>query len=242
MRRFADSMAWADERGFAIDAALDSRMAFVRRTYAHLLAELVGVALVVMLALRTPALQSLGVALLRNPLVYIGAFFGVALVTRKMLEGHRSVGVQYAAAGIWVFFFGLLLTPLAMIAERATGSYAILGEGAILTGCVFTGLTAYVFFTKKDFSFLRGALWMVSWLLVGVAVVSWVFGWGFGAGGSIVYSGICVLLMGGWVLHDTSKVLHHRAVNQYVAASVDLLIDFVYMFIHIVLILLNSRK
>jgi hypothetical protein len=158
-----------------------------------------------------------------------------------MLEGSRSMGVQYAAAGIWVFFLGLLLTPLALVVRHATGSFAILGEAAVLTGCVFTGLTAYVFFTKKDFSFLRGALWLLSWLALGVGLLLTVFG-GLGGGGSIVYSVLWVVLLGGWVLHDTSKVLHHRHVSQYVAASVDLLIDFVYMFIHIVSILLSSRR
>jgi FtsH-binding integral membrane protein len=233
-------MAWSEDRGFAISAALDARMAFVRRTYAHLLAELVGVALVVYLGTQSAAMQRLALGM--NPILVIGAFFVVALVTRKMLEGHRSMAVQYAAAGLWVLLLGLLVTPLAIVAQVATGSYAVLGEGAILTGCAFTGITAYVFFTKKDFSFLRGALWMVSWLMAGFAVVSWIAGWGLGAGSSIAYSAVGVVLMGGWVLHDTSNVLHHRNVKQHVAASVDLLIDFVYMFIHIVSILLNSRR
>jgi FtsH-binding integral membrane protein len=241
MRRFSDSLAWREERGFAIDAAMDARMGFVRRTYAHLLGELAGVALVVYVALETPALQQVALTLLSSWIVYILAFFGVSLLTRKMLEGTRSMAVQYAAAGIWVFFLGLLVTPLAIIAERLTGSLAVLGEGAILTGCVFAGITAYVFFTKKDFSFLGGALWMVSWLLLGVGFCAWIFG-GIGATGSIVYSGACVVLLGGWVLHDTSKILHHRHIGQHVAASVDLLVDFVYMFIHIVSILLNSRR
>jgi FtsH-binding integral membrane protein len=235
-------MAWAEDRGFAIHAAVDARMAFVRKTYAHLLAELVGVAAIVAIAIRTPALEQLALGLLSRWYVPLLALFGISLVTRKMLEGHRSIPVQYAAAGLWVFFFGLFLTPLALVAKHLTGSYAVLGEAAILTGCAFTGLTAYVFVTRKDFSFLGGALWMGSLLLLGVGVVSIVFGGGLGGGGSMVYSAFGVLLMGGWVLHDTSKVLHHRHVSEYVAGSVDLLVDFVYMFIHIASILLNSRR
>jgi FtsH-binding integral membrane protein len=235
-------MAWNEDRGFAIDAAVDARMGFVRKTYAHLLAELVAVAAVVAIGIRVPAMQQLGVALLGNPIIYIAVFFGVALLTRKMLEGDRSIGVQYAAAGIWVLFFGLLLTPLSILAAHLTGSYMVLAEAGILTGCAFTGLTAYVFYTKKDFSFLGGALSMVSWLLIGFVVLSFLFGRGFGLNGSMIYSGICVLLMSGWVLYDTSKILHHRHVNQAVAASVELLIDFVYMFIHILMLLLNRER
>lgn len=241
MRRFAESMPWADDRGFAINAAMDARMAFVRRTYAHLFAELAATALVVYVALQVPAVQQIAGAVMGRWYIYILCFFGVSLVTRKMLEGQRSIGIQYAAAVIWVLFLGLLVTPLAMIAKYQTGSYAVLGEGAILTGCVFAGITAYAFFTKKDFSYLGGALWMLSLLAFGIGMVSMIFG-GFGGSGSLIYSCAMVVLLGGWVLYDTSKVLHHRHVSQHVAASVDLLVDFVYMFIYIVSILLRSRR
>jgi len=241
MRRFADSMSWAEDRGFAISAAMDARMAFVRKTYAHLLAELIGVAAIVAVGIRVEALQEVGFALLSRWYLYIIAFFGISFVTRAMLQGQRSKGVQYAAAALWVVFLGLLVTPLAVIAQQLTGSYAVLGEAAVLTGCVFAGITAYVFYTKKDFSFIGGALWMVTWLLFGIGMVAAIFG-GLGGSGALIYSCAMVLLLGGWVLYDTSKVLHRRHVSQYVAASVDLLVDFVYMFIYILSILLNSRR
>lgn len=241
MRRFADSMTWADEKGFAINAALDSRMAFVRRTYAHLLGEIVAVGLVTTIALRTEPLAKLAMAMLGNPLIYVASFFGVSLLTRAMLAGQKSMAVQYGAAAIWVFFLGLLVTPFAMWAKIQTGSYTILGEAAILTASVFTGITAYVFFTKKDFSFLGGALWMIGWIAFGLGMILALFG-GFGNQIALFYSCGMVILMGGWVLYDTSRVLHHRHVNEHVAASVDLLVDFVYMFIYIVSILLRSRR
>jgi FtsH-binding integral membrane protein len=244
MRRFADSMTWAEDRGgFAISAALDARMAFVRKTYAHLLGELTGVAAIVAVGIRVQALQDVGFALMSRWYLYLIAFFGVSFLARAMLQGKRSMGVQYAAAALWVTFLGLLVTPLAVIAQKLTGSYAVLGEAGVLTGCAFAGITAYVFYTKKDFSFIGGALWMMTWVLFGIGMLAWIFG-GLGGSGtaSLLYSCAMVLLLGGWVLYDTSKVLHRRHVSQYVAASVDLLVDFVYMFIYILSILLNSRR
>lgn len=241
MRRFADSMAWGEDRGFAIGAAVDARMAFVRRTYAHLFAELAAVALLVYVAIQTPALQDLASGLMGSFWIYLAVVFGISLVTRRMLEGRTSLAIQYVAAGIWVFFLGLLVTPLAVFVQKTTGSYALLGQAAVLTGCVFGGITAYVFTTKKDFSFLRGALSALSMLGIGIAIVSYFLG-GFGAGMSLVYSVGWAILLSGWVLYDTSKVLHRRAVDQHVAASVDLLVDFVYLFIYIARILLGSRR
>ena len=53
MRRFSQAMAWPEEGGFAIDAALDERMAFVRKTYSTLFIQLIGVALATSLMVKT---------------------------------------------------------------------------------------------------------------------------------------------------------------------------------------------
>ncbi|MHC4548791.1 MAG: Bax inhibitor-1/YccA family protein [Planctomycetota bacterium] len=235
MRRFAESMTWAEERGFAIDAAVGERMGFVRRTYVGLLIELCGVAAVTSFTIKTPALLELATRLMwTSYLLYIGVFFGLALVTRKMLAGDRSTGVQYAAAGLWVVFLGFLCAPLVGWAVAAQGLQVVV-NALILTACVFTGLTAWVFVTKKDFSFLGGALSVISWGVIGFLVVGSLSGF---SGGTFL-TALIVLLFAGWILYDTSRVLHHRHVGQYVAASVDLLIDFVYMFIHILMLLMN---
>jgi FtsH-binding integral membrane protein len=240
MRRFAaDTMTWADDKGFAIEAAVDERMGFIRRTYAHLVGEIVLVGLVTTLVLRTPLLlENVAWRLLGSPFLYLAAFFGVSLVTRRLMAGHKPAAIQYAGAGLWTFFLGLLVAPIALIVHNQTGSYAILGQAFLLTALVFTGLTAYVFTTRKDFSFLGGAISIIAMVLIGGAVLGFFLG---ASVGGIGWSVVWVLLLGAWVLYDTSKVLHHRRVGEHVAASVDLLIDFVYMFIHIALILLRSR-
>ena len=130
MRRFADQMTWAaDSGGFAIHAAVNERMGFIRKTYAHLAVELLGVFLMAWMAVTVPALRSLSIALLSNILFYIAAIFGVSFISRKLMEGNRAVSTQYMGAGLWVFFLGLLVAPLALIAEAKFGSLAVLGEG-----------------------------------------------------------------------------------------------------------------
>jgi FtsH-binding integral membrane protein len=238
MRRFADTMTWADDRGFAIHAAVDERMGFLRRTYLHLVLEIGAAAGITVLTVNTPALQKLAFSLLSNFIVYLLVIFGLSMLTRKLLQGSKPLSVQYAGAVLWVFFLGLLVSPLALIAKDAFGSYAILGEGFILTACIFVGLTAYVFFSKKDFSFLGGALAIGSWLLIGVGLIFWLFG---GFSGSPLWSILWVVLLSGWVLYDTSQIMHRRHTSEHVAASVDLLVDFVFLFIHIVSLLMASR-
>ena len=237
MRRFANQMTWAeDSGGFAIHAAVNERMGFIRKTYAHLTGELLGVFLMAWMALTVPALRSLSNALWNNFIYLLVALIGVAFASRKLLQGNRTLATQYFGAGLWVFFLGLFVSPLALIAEAKFGSLAVLGEAFILTSCVFGGLTGYVFFSKKDFSFMRGALSIITMLMVGITVISMFMG-----GMPSIWSVVWVVVLGGWVLYETSNVLHHRRVDQYVAASVDLLVNFVLMFMHIALLLMSGR-
>jgi FtsH-binding integral membrane protein len=146
--------------------------------------------------------------------------------------------VQYGAAALWVAFLSVLVAPMCWMARELTHSYQIVGEAFLLTLALFGALTAYVLTTKKDFSALRGALWMGSIGLLAIGLISYFMGSNMG----IWYSVGWLVMMSGWTLYDTSQVLHKRSVNQYVAASVDLLVDFVYMFLYILMILLRSRR
>jgi len=237
MRRFAETMTFIPERGFAIDAAVDERLGFIRRTYLHLVAELALVACIAAFVISTPALlEGVAMPLLHNLLIYLLAIFGVSLVSRKLLEGDRSLAVQYAGAALWVVFFGILVAPFVYFAHGKTGSYDVVWQALTLTACVFTGLTAYVFITRKDFSFLGGALWALTMCVFGVGILLALFKPGMD---TMWISIAFVVLLSGWVLYDTSKILHHRHVRQHVAASVDLLVDFVYLFLHILLLLMR---
>jgi hypothetical protein len=73
-------------------------------------------------------------------------------------------------------------------------------------------------------------------LMVGITLISMFMG-----GMPSIWSVVWVVVLGGWVLYETSNVLHHRRVDQYVAASVDLLVNFVLMFMHIAMLLMSGR-
>src|SRR4029079_6409108 len=81
----------------------------------------------------------------------------------------------------------------------------VLMESIIITLTIFIGLTATVFVTKKDFSFMRGALVMATFAALGVIVASMLFGFQLGA----VFAGAMILLLSLYVLYQTSLVMQH---------------------------------
>ena len=85
----------------------------------------------------------------------------------------------------------------------------------MITLAIFVGLTATVFITKKDFSFMRGALTIAAFAFLGVALASMIFGFQLGA----VFCGIGILLMGGYILYQTSLVMNYFPPTAFVAAA-----------------------
>ena len=229
MRKFAEAISWAKEGGFAIDAAVSERMAFIRRTYTTLLIQLIGVVLATSLSIKTGLAMKLGLGGL------IIGFLGVILIMPRLIVPTASRPVQTLGAALLVSFYGLLLSPLVMFAPEG-----VLIQAGVLTGCVFGGLTAYVFMTKKDFNFLGGMLSAALWILIGVGVISFLFG-GFGNTAGLFYSGFAVLLFSGFVLYDTSNIMRRYPTNAHMAASIALLINVVNIFWYIAMILMGSR-
>ena len=240
MRRFSEQMGWAADRGgFAIDAAVDERLVFLRKTYGWLTAQILAVgAITALLVQNEDLLFRITQLLFGNILIYLAVLVGVSFGTRKMLEGTKSLGVQTAGAAIWVVFLAAISAPLCYVAKVQTGSFLIVGQAFILTVCIFGALTTYVLTTRKDFSFLRGALFIGTFGMLAIVLMMSFMGFGGQTWIPFVY----VALLGGWTLYDTSQILHRRPVNQYVAASVDLLVDFVLMFLYVLMILLNSNR
>jgi FtsH-binding integral membrane protein len=127
----------------------------------------------------------------------------------------------------------LLLAPVVLYMANAQPE--VLTQAAMLTALVFTGLTGYVFVTRKDFSFLGGALAIGVFALIGIAIAGSLFGFTVG----LWYSVLGVVVFSGYVLYDTSKILHSYPTTAYVSAAVVLFVDVVLLFKHILFLLMR---
>ena len=113
----------------------------------------------------------------------------------------------------------------------------MIATAGLITGIVFAGLTAIVFLTKADFSWMRAMLGAAGLVLVGILVASLIFGFQLG----IIYCAAVVLLAAGYILYDTSNILHKYSVSSHVAASLALFADVALMFWYVLRILMSRR-
>ncbi|MGB0412927.1 MAG: Bax inhibitor-1/YccA family protein [Coraliomargarita sp.] len=221
------------------EATPDKRAQFIRRTYAHLAGALLAFVGLEAVLINTPIVVETAARILALPYGWagvIGALMLVGWMTRSMVHG-ASKGMQYLGLSIYVVMQALVFVPLVLMAILYAGSEILLQAG-VITGLLFAGLTATVFITRKDFSFLSTALTIGGFIALGLIVCS------FFVGGSMLgmwFSVGMIVLMAGSILYDTSNVLHHYEEDQYVGASLELFASFVLLLWYVLRLLISLR-
>lgn len=111
------------------------------------------------------------------------------------------------------------------------GAGAIVLEALILTAAVFISLTTYVLVTKKDFSFLGAGLFAALIILIVWSMLNMFCD--FGPMGQMVFSLIGALVFSGYILYDTSLVIHYFGPDDYIPAAVTIYLDIINLFLYL---------
>jgi FtsH-binding integral membrane protein len=116
---------------------------------------------------------------------------------------------------------------------------AVVGQAAFLTIMIFGGMTAYAFISGKNFSFMGGFLFVGIWAVILAGVgnmfffknvdLSYWLAWGM------------LLVSSGFVLYQTSNIIHEYGPRDYCAAALGLFISFFNIFTSLLHILGGNR-
>jgi FtsH-binding integral membrane protein len=234
---------------FAIDAPVDARRTFIRKTYMHLAMAIYAFVALEWLLFAAGfddwMMQFFAGGGMMPMLIMLGAFIGTSWIANYWAHSDTSVGLQYAGLSLYVLAEAIIFVPLLMIAQGyalefgAIGNVSIITVAAITTLIMFGGLTAAVFLTRQDFSFLRTALWIGGAAAFALILVGMFAGLQLGVWFSVAMIGLAC----GWILYDTSNVLHHYRTEQHVAASLALFASVALLFWYVLRLLmaLSSR-
>jgi len=222
----------------AAGAEPSERALFIRRTYSHLAASILIFAGLTGLLLNTPLGVTLARSMIGTPLGWIlvlGLFMGASWIANRWARSETSLGKQYAGLGLYIVAEAVIFLPILFVANYYYEG--IILQAGIYTGLLFLGLTAIVFITRSDFSFLGPILAIAGVVAMGVIICSLLFGFGLGT----LFSGLMILFAGGAILYDTSNILHHFRTDQHVAASLSLFASVALLFFYILRLLMAFR-
>jgi modulator of FtsH protease len=169
--------------------------------------------------------------------IMFGSFFGAMAVRERP-------GVNVAALFGATFVSGMYIAPILwivqiMASQGQTLAASPIRDAFLLTVLGFTGLTTYALLSKRDFSFLRGFLTMGLWVVIGAIALSFFVG---GATFSLAIASVGILLFGGFVLYDTSRMLRDPSNRDAVGAALGLYLNFLNLFLFLLQILSSNRR
>jgi uncharacterized protein len=223
------------------DAAVEARRAFIRRTYAHLAAAILAFVAIEGVLFASGIGQNLAEQLFRSRaswLVLMVLFVGGAYAAEMMARSTTSVGLQYAGLSMYVMLECVIFLPLLYVAEnRFPGQHLALTAG-IVTLLAFGALTLGVFVSGKDFSFLGPFLWVAALASIGLIFASIIFGFSLG----MLFCYAMVLLAAGFIVYDTSNVIHRYHTGQHVAAALSLFASVALMFWYVLRIFIANGR
>jgi FtsH-binding integral membrane protein len=217
-------------------AAASERAAFLKKVYGLLFLGILGFAATLWAAGNIAPVQDLTARLWGliagtkyGFLVYIGAFMAGSFAVQALAEKSPINVIAYAA---WAFLLGLLVAPLTMLAGPE-----LVSQASLITALTFGGLSVYVLWTGKDFSFLRGVLGLGAIGLLVAVLAGFLFGFSMGMWVSVAVVTLCA----GYILFYTSEILHRFPTTMAMSAAIILFTEVVLLFKHVLLLLLRSR-
>ncbi|MDN4050745.1 Bax inhibitor-1 family protein [Escherichia fergusonii] len=216
---------------------MTDRATFIRRAYMHLAGAVVGFIILSALFIFS-GLGKMMLRVLMNSgqfgwLVVLGAFILVSMLATRLADNVESNQTQLIGLGIYVLAEALIFAPLLTLAAYINP--AIIGAAGITTALLVGGLTFTAFTTKKDFSFMRSFLTMAGFIAFGAIIASIFMGFSLG----VWFSAAMVLLYAGFVLYDTSNIIHHYPTDRPAGAALHLFASIATMFWYVLRIFMS---
>jgi modulator of FtsH protease len=167
------------------------------------------------------------------PMAYLVAVIAAMVlgifVLPRTANSTSGIGVIFLITGLLGFGLGSVLT---MYLSLPNGPQ-IIGTAFAGTGIIFLGLSGYALSSKRDFSFMGGFLF-AGMMVVVLAMIGNIF-LQMPALSLAVSAGI-ILLMSGFILFDTSRIVNGGETN-YIMATYGLYLSIFNIFISLLQIL-----
>lgn len=186
----------------------------IRSTYQLLSMTLVFSAFMAYLSISMQASHGMGL---------VATIVGIVMlwfVLPKTANSASGIPVIFAITGLLGFGVG----PMVGYYLAADPSIVMTALGG--TGVIFLGLSGYALTTRKDFSFMGGFLMVGMLVIIGASLLNLFMG--IPALSLTVSAGV-IMIMSGFILYETSSIIHGGETN-YIMATASLFLSLLNMF------------
>ncbi len=159
-------------------------------------------------------------------ILQLGGMIGLLMLTNVFKNSALGVLCVFAFTG----FMGLTAGPtINMYLSFFSNGAELVMTAAGGTGVIFLALSGYVLTTRKDFSFMGGFLFVGLIVMIIASLANMFFQV---PALHLALSAASIMLYSGYILYDTSKIIHGGETN-YVMATVQLFLDIYIIFMNL---------
>ncbi len=213
------------------------RIAFYKKTYAHVAYGVLAFIIVEYFMLSSETLVNFALSLTQGKMWFLmlgGFMLATSFAERMAIKSHDR-NKQYLGYFIYIVAQAFIFIPMLYMATNMAEGPDLIKQAAVLTLSLFTGLTAVVLFTGKDFSFMKRFLTIGFFIALGLIVAGLLFGFNLG----LWFSVGMIVLAAGSILYQTSNLVHQYSTDQYVSAAMGLFASLMLLFWYILSIFLS---
>ncbi|WGD35555.1 Bax inhibitor-1 family protein [Olleya sp. YS] len=214
------------------------RTAFYKKTYGHVAGGVLVFIIFEYLLLQSQSIVEFMLSMTEGYkwLLLLGGFMLITTYAESTAMKTADKSKQYLAFGLYILAQAIIFVPMIFIAAYYMDSGAeILQQAALVTLALFTGLTAVVMLTNKDFSFLKAGLTIGFFIALGLIIAGVIFGFDLG----LWFSGAMCLLAGGSILYQTSQIKEKYTTEDYIPAALGLFASLMLLFWYILRIFMS---
>jgi modulator of FtsH protease len=186
----------------------------IRSTYQLLSMTLIFSAFAAYLSIAMQASQGMGLV------ATIAGIVMLWFVLPKTANSASGIPVIFAITGLLGFGIG----PMVAYYLAINPSIVMTALGG--TGVIFLGLSGYALTTRKDFSFMGGFLMVGMLVIVGASLLNIFMGI---PALSLAVSSAVIMIMSGFILYETSSLIHGGETN-YIMATASLFLSILNIF------------
>lgn len=213
------------------------RAAFITKTYQHVALAVFVFILLESIFLRITPLVEFALSLTQGFtwLLLLGGFAFATGYAESWAKKSTQPKHQYLALFLYTAAEAFIFLPMIYICVAVLDAPQLFIQAGILSVGLFGGLSAVVFFTGTDFSFLKSAITIGTIIAIAAIVCAVIFGIDLG----FWFSLAMVVLAAGCILYQTSNLLHEYRTDQHVAAALGLFGSLMLLFWYILSILMR---
>lgn len=239
-----------DNSAGPIDAAVATqgakvRVSFIKKTYAHLAGAILLFTGLEFFLFEVQVGKELAIHLTNfvlagrfNWLAFFGLFVVASWVAGRWAKSATTRKSQYLCLLLYSVAVAIIFLPLLFIVAVRLNVPELIAQAGVISVALFGAITAVIVIARKDFSVLKSALVMGTIIAGGAIIAGLMHGFTLG----IPLGAGTVVLVGGFVLIYTSRVLASYHPQQYVAAALALFSAIALLFWYFIKILIEKRK